>query len=58
MKTPEALKKIGVYLPRRCATAYEFQVGRLWVRWIYLSGEYWRWKPWRRLEVYWVRDDD
>lgn len=35
----------------RGATAYEFQVGRVVLRWCHLSGEHWRWKPWRRVTV-------
>lgn len=42
----------------RGATAYELQIGRLWVRWTFLRGQYWQWKPWRRLSIQWIGGDD
>lgn len=33
------------------ATAYEIQIGRVYVRWTHLTGGPWRWRPWRRLSV-------
>jgi hypothetical protein len=30
------------------ATAYEFQVGPVWLRICHLRGNFWEWKPWRR----------
>ncbi len=35
------------------ATAYEFQLGALGIRWNHLRGAYWAWKPWRRLSIKW-----
>lgn len=32
------------------ATAYEAQLGRLWIRICHLRGDYWAWRPWRRIE--------
>lgn len=37
----------------RGATAYEWQIGRLWGRITHLDGPYWRWKPWRRFSIHW-----
>lgn len=38
------------------ATAYEAQIGRLWLRITHLSGEYWAWKPWRRFSMGWQQE--
>jgi hypothetical protein len=35
------------------ATAYEWQIWRLYGGWIHLQGAYWRGKPWRRFYVRW-----
>lgn len=35
----------------RGATAYEMQIGRLWARWIHVSGRHWKIKPWRRFSA-------
>ncbi|QIG67830.1 hypothetical protein EVC29_031 [Rhizobium phage RHph_Y52] len=32
-------------------TAYELQIGPVWVTWCHLTGDYWRWKPWRRFRA-------
>lgn len=42
----------------RGATAYEFQWGRVWVRWCHLSGPYWKFKPWRRFSVTLIKEYD
>lgn len=47
--------KILFTVGRGC-TAYELQIGvkgkaSVEVRWCHLSGEYWAWRPWRRLKV-------
>ncbi len=34
------------------ATMYEFQIGRLCVTWCHLDGDHWRWRPWRRLNIF------
>lgn len=35
------------------STAFECQVWRVWFRWVHLTGEYWRRKPWRRFSAGW-----
>jgi hypothetical protein len=42
----------------RGATAYEAQVGRLCLNLCYLRGDYWKWRPWRRVKVWWDRSED
>ena len=43
----------------RGSTAYEVQVGRIYIRWTHLrGGAYWRRKPWRRLSVRWLNTED
>lgn len=37
----------------RGATAYEWQVGRLYGGITHLRGEHWAWRPWRRFYVRW-----
>lgn len=34
------------------ATAYEFQIGKWYLRICHLSGAYWAWKPWRRVSLH------
>lgn len=34
------------------ATAYEFQLGKYYLRICYLHGAYWAWKPWRRVSLH------
>ena len=34
------------------ATAYELQIGRYWLAICHLKGEYWAWRPWRRISLY------
>lgn len=36
----------------RGATAYEWQIGKLYGRICFLRGPYWKWKPWRRFSWY------
>jgi len=36
---------------KRMATAYEAQFGSICIRWCFLKGEYWAWKPWKRLSI-------
>lgn len=40
----------------RGATAYEFQVGRFYLRICHLRGAHWAWRPWRRVSIRWVKD--
>lgn len=40
----------GIYAMRG-ATAYELQVWRIVMRWTHLRGQYWRWRPWRRVSI-------
>lgn len=44
------MSRILCYL--KGATAYEFQVGRYYMHVCHLRGEYWRWKPWRRVSFH------
>lgn len=37
------------------ATAYEWQIGRLYGRITHLRGDYWKYRPWRRLSFGWDR---
>jgi hypothetical protein len=37
------------------ATCYEAQLGRIWIRICYMRGDYWKWRPWRRIAVGWDR---
>lgn len=32
--------------------AYELQIGRLYVRVTHLQGDWWRWRPWRRVSFH------
>ena len=36
---------------KRGATAYEAQVGNWVLRLVHLRGEYWAWRPWRRVSL-------
>lgn len=38
-------------------TAYSWQVFRLYCRITYLRGDYWKWRPWRRVSFGWDRSD-
>jgi hypothetical protein len=38
------------------ATAYEIQVGRVYLRICHLSGGPWAWRPWRRFSLRLVKD--
>lgn len=40
------------FLFMRGATAYEWQIGKLYGRICFLRGPYWKWKPWRRFSWY------
>lgn len=40
----------------KSATAYELQIGRLCFYYTYVVGDYWKWRPWRRIEIDWERD--
>jgi hypothetical protein len=42
----------------RGAAFYEFQIGRLWLKWCHFKGEYWDWKPWRRVKMGWETSDE
>lgn len=43
----------------RGATAWEFQIGRLYGGWVHLKGGYWSgWKFWRRPYLRWDDSDD
>jgi len=44
----------AIYL--KGATAYEFQLGRVYVQVCHLSGEHWRFKPWRRVSFHIEKD--
>jgi hypothetical protein len=35
------------------ATCYELQIKRFGVRYCFLKGKYWQFKPWRRLSFQW-----
>jgi hypothetical protein len=50
--------RLGPYIYiMRGATAYEFQVWRVLLRIVHLSGAYWRWRPWRRVSVTYHPED-
>ena len=49
---------MDVILPRKSATGWEGQIGRLSWHWCTLEGRYWKWKPWRRLTVQWWTPDE
>lgn len=33
------------------STAYEYQIGSFHIRICHLKGDYWAWKPWRRISI-------
>lgn len=45
-----------IWGPGRGYTYYELQICALCIRWVHLSGDHWRWKPWRRLQFGWFPD--
>lgn len=40
------LQSHGVYLPKKCSTAIEWQIGRVYGRWCHLKGGNWANKAW------------
>lgn len=50
------MKFLKSFIPMKGATAYEWQWRNLHLRIVHLSGDYWRWRPWRRVEVIWHED--
>lgn len=38
------------------ATAYEAQLGPCVIRFVHLSGAYWKHQPWRRVSFQWDKD--
>lgn len=54
LRFPFALVIFGHYIGfGKGATAWEFQVSRLQINITHLRGDHWRWKPWRRVRVFW-----
>lgn len=52
------IKGIPFYWFAKGATSYEAQFGRIVIRLCHLQGEYWRWRPWRRVSVKWWPKSD
>jgi hypothetical protein len=52
------MRILGVFVGGgKGATSWEFQVWAFSVRVCHLRGDYWRWKPWRRIRFqYWSKE--